>query len=152
MSGDLEDFLRRAAQRRRNKAAEGQGTPRQGQQNAPGPKRGRPEYSNRKTERMVAPAEADEVLMAEIVEQADDSVSARLQRLEESKRAAARAEQELAEKRSKARAATGKAEIANAMPPTRNATQDLLAMLRRPDGIRQAVLLNEILNRPEHRW
>ena len=152
MSGDLEDFLRRAAQRRQSKAAESQGKPRQGKPNAPGLKRVRPEYSNRKTERMVPPAEADEVLMAEIVEQADDSVSARMQRLEESKRAAARAEQELAKKRSKARAGTAKTEAADSLPSTNNATQELLAMLRRSDGIRQAVLLNEILNRPEHRW
>lgn len=29
---------------------------------------------------------------------------------------------------------------------------DLIQMLQQPEGVQQAVLLNEILNRPTHRW
>ena len=30
--------------------------------------------------------------------------------------------------------------------------EDLVAMLKRPGGVQQAILLREILDRPEHRW
>jgi hypothetical protein len=37
-------------------------------------------------------------------------------------------------------------------PPSHTAAAQLAAMLANPDGIRQAVLLNEILRRPSERW
>ena len=62
MARDLDDFLRRAAQRRQAKAAE----QRQAQQPE---RRVRPQYSDARTERIARPVEeAEEVLMAEVVD------------------------------------------------------------------------------------
>jgi hypothetical protein len=144
MSGDLEDFLRRAAQRRQAKAA---------QQSQPAPRRQPPQYSDRRTERVVQPREADEVLTAEIVEDDPDSFSARLRRLEEAKQAAAKAEAEAAKKLAKARGKSLRPKSPSvAVALSENPTQELVKMLRNSGGIRQAILLREILDRPEHRW
>ena len=97
MAGDLEDFLRRAAQRRQAKAAQNRGGPAD-QARA----RSRPEYTNRKTERLVTPSDADEVLLAEVVEDEADSITARMRRVEAAKEAAAKAELEAARKKSQA--------------------------------------------------
>ena len=56
MSGDLEDFLKRAAERRQAKAA----------QQAP-PKRVPPQYSDSRTERVPRPAPTNDVVEAQIV-------------------------------------------------------------------------------------
>ena len=142
MSGDLEDFLRRAAQRRQAKAA---------QQSQPAPKRQPPQYSDRRTERLVPARETDEVLTAEIVEDDPNSFSARLRRIEEAKQAAAKAEaaKKLAKVKGKSTRSKGSG-VAVAL--SENPTQELIRMLRTSGGIRQAILLREILDRPEHRW
>jgi hypothetical protein len=146
MSGDLEDFLRRAAQRRQAKAA---------QQSEPAPRRQPPQYSDRRTERLVQARETDEVLTAEVVQDDSSSIAARMRRIEEAKKAAAKAEAEAeaAEKLAKARGKSIRSKspsVAVAMPE--NQTQGLIRMLRDSAGIRQAILLREILDRPEHRW
>jgi hypothetical protein len=144
MSGDLEDFLRRAAQRRQAKAA---------QQSQPAPKRQPPQYSDRRTERLVQARETDEVLTAEIVEDDPNSFSARLRRIEEAKQAAAKAEAETAKKLAKARGKSIRSKSSSvAVALSVNPTQELIRMLRNSSGIRQAILLREILDRPEHRW
>ena len=161
MSGDLEDFLRRAAQRRAEKA----------QQQAPAqPQRPTPEYSSRRQERIIR-EEPEDVVMAEVVE--EDEVSVRRQReIEKAKQLAARARNQAKQQKrqatqakakpktstrtkakSKASAAGKTASSAPASPVvTGNMAEDLIAMLRRPGGIQQAILLREILDRPEHRW
>jgi hypothetical protein len=144
MSGDLEDFLRRAAQRRQAKAA---------QQSEPAPRRQPPQYSDRRTERLVQARDTDEVLTAEVVQDDSSSIAARMRRIEEAKKAAAKAEAEAAEKLAKARGKSIRSKspsVAVAMPE--NQTQSLIRMLRDSGGIRQAILLREILDRPEHRW
>lgn len=143
MSGDLEDFLRRAAQRRQAKAA-------QQQQQQPAP---RPQYSDSRTERRVRSAEPEEVFTAEIVEEDSSSIAARLRRIEEAKRAAKKAEAEVAQAIEKAKTRGG-SKLTDAAPLalSGNPAQDLLTLLRRPGGIQQAILLREILQRPEHRW
>jgi hypothetical protein len=140
MSGDLEDFLRRAAQRRQAKAAP-QPTSRQ-----------KPEYSNSRTERRVRDREADEVLVAEIVEDDPNSFAARLRRVEAAKLAAAKAEAELAPKRQASGTDKTTTAPARAVLLSGDPRKDLRALLRQPGGIRQAILLREILDRPEHRW
>jgi hypothetical protein len=144
MSGDLEDFLRRAAQRRQAKAA-------QQQQQQPTPRQ-RPQYSNRQTERRVRSEQPEEVLTAEIVEEDPNSYSARTKRVEEAKRAAKKAEAEVAEALRKAGGARASKASSVTVALTGQPTLDLLAMLRQPVGIQQAILLREILDRPEHRW
>lgn len=150
MSGDLEDFLRRAAQRRQAKAAQGQAA--QGQTPRGQAARSRPEYSNRKTERFVSADDADEVLMAEVVEDHEDSISVRMQRLEAAKRTAAEAEAELARRKARRSLHSATHEVPAGIPSSGNPAQDLLKLLRQPGGLQQAILLKEILDRPEHRW
>ena len=82
MSGDLEDFLRRAAERRQAKAAQQQ------QQQAAPAKRPRPQYSDRARERVTSVDQADEILTAEIVSApspAEDAIASRVRRVEEAK-------------------------------------------------------------------
>ena len=143
MSGDLEDFLRRAAQRRQAKAA---------QQQQSEPRRQAPQYSNRRTERMVQVPDSDEVLTAEIVEEDPNSFAARLRRVEEAKQAAAKAEAEAAKKLKRAKGPGRSKSSGAAVALTGNPTQNLIKMLQHSGGIQQAILLREILDRPEHRW
>ena len=145
MSGDLEDFLRRAAQRRQTKAAQQQQPPpQQPAQRQP------PQYSDRRTER-VARIPEDEVLTAEVVEDDPNSFAARLQRVEEAKRAAKKAEAEAVAKLKKSHGGRTRPAI-NSAALTGHPAQDLIRMLQQPGGIQQAILLREILDRPEHRW
>lgn len=148
MADDLEDFLRRAAQRRKAKAAQGgqQGNVgRQGNRNVGGPpKRTRPEYSNRKTERLVRDND-EEVLSAELVDEDLTSRAAARKRQESTRRAAADSKRSV-----RAQAPRQDARESSATPD--DATEELLDLLRRPGGIKQAILLKEILERPEHRW
>ena len=139
MSGDLEDFLRRAAQRRQAKEAQ--------QQSSQRPPRQKPQYSNRRTERMVEPVE--EVVVAEVIEEPISPLAEAHRRVEEAKRAAAQAEAELATK-SKGQRKSG-VSISTTVS-TGNPGLDLVHMLSNHGGLRQAILLNEILERPEHRW
>ncbi len=159
MSGDLEDFLRRAAQRRQAKAA----------QQPAAPQRQRPQYSDRRTERVARDVDAEPILTAEIVEDDPNSFSARLRRVEEAKKAAAKAQAEAANKLAQVRAGRSRGSASSSSQGSGNQgsgnqgsgtavamsgdpTQDLLRLLRQPGGIRQAILLREILDRPEHRW
>lgn len=152
MSGDLEDFLRRAAQRRQAKAAEERGASARPSGAGSGP-RVRPEYSNSRTERVVSAGDADEVLVAELVEEeVHDSIAERMQRLEAAKRAAAEAESSLGRLR------RGEHKPQSPTPTTTgpffsgDPARDLVKLLREPGGIRQAILLREIMDRPTHRW
>lgn len=145
MSGELEDFLRRAAERRQAKAAQQQ------QQAAPA-KRPRPQYSDRARERVTRVDEADEILTAEIVSSpspAEDAIASRIRRVEEAKEVAAQIEADVAKKTKK----MGKpASAAPGLALSGNMAEDLIRMLRKPGGIQQAILLREVLDRPEHRW
>ena len=148
MSGDLEDFLRRAAQRRQAKVAQDRASEQTGQQSG----RGRPEYSNRKTERQVSTAH-DDVLTAEIIEE-DDLVTAPVSRLEKARIAAAQDDPGgMASQARRSRAASvTRNPRSSGVAITEDPVQYLISMLKQPGGIRQAILLKEILERPEHRW
>jgi len=99
------------------------------------------------------PEPPDEVMTAEIVEDDPNSYAARLRRLEEAKQAAAIAEAEAAKKLTRAKGKRGGSKSSGvAVALTGNKTRDLIKMLRHSGGIQQAILLREILDRPEHRW
>ncbi len=148
MSGDLEDFLRRAAQRRQAKAAQQRG----GGQPTAGSKT-RPQYTDSRTERLVRAEEADEVLMAEVVEDEEESIAARMRRLEQAKQAAAEAQAELEQrKRADRRGGRAKVQRESEKVLSDNPAEDLIQMLQQPGGIQRAILLKEILERPEDRW
>ncbi len=175
MSGDLEDFLKRAAERRQAKAA-------QQKQSAP-QKRVPPQYSDRRTERAPRPLPDVEVVEAEVVEaqvvsvsSADNVVVARAATENQARRkqadrsgsqkaakTGAKAPSRIA-REAKAKSTAVSDDNSNstpyAQPTATNGSQqsngfsaaDLVAMLKRPGGVQQAILLREILDRPEHRW
>jgi len=146
MSGDLEDFLKRAAERRQAKAVE----------KKPSSKPAPPQYSDRRSER-VPPEVQDEIVEATIVaEVASDGLSAR------------RAEQEHRDEQARHHAKPAIVEAKPQEPETASfyeldssgtnlnavgfSAADLIMLLRQPGGVQQAILLREILDRPEHRW
>ena len=151
MSGDLEDFLRRAAQRRQAKAAN--------QERTQKPARPvQPQYSDSRTERVARTVEEVEpVLMAEVVDDDTESHSRQIQRMEdqrrsieEAKKVARRLEEETAKKQRR----SAQRDASNSALPqsTGHPVADLIANFRRPGGIQQAILMREILDRPEDRW
>ncbi len=157
MAGDLEDFLRRAAARRQAKAgqaaAPAQPQPQQQQSRA---QRARQEYTNRNTERQVR---QEDIVVAEVVE--EDPFAARRQKIANAKKLAAkaRAQANKAENKQKAAKASAK-QAAKAASKSKSAAKvgpelggapidDLLKLIRQPNGIQQAVLLREILDRPK---
>ncbi len=136
MPGDLEDFLRRAAQRRQAKTQ---------QQQQPAQKQ-RPQYSDRRTERVVQAVEVDteEPHVADIVDQEVGALADEHKRAREARKAAAKA------KRKSSRGGQTKTGLAIGL--SGNSPQDLARLLADPAGLKQAILLREILDRPEHRW
>ncbi|MAI31631.1 MAG: hypothetical protein CMM07_08175 [Rhodopirellula sp.] len=170
MSGDLEDFLKRAAERRQAKAA-------QQNQNAP-QKRVPPQYSNRRTERTPRPVQDAEIVEAQVVSASgNENVvvaqavkgsqnHARQDRSRQAKRSEGQTSNAgLAPNRqaseAKKQATAGDADSTPYSQSTSTtasqesvgfSAEDLVAMLKRPGGVQQALLLREILDRPEHRW
>lgn len=145
MPNDLEDFLRRAAQRRQQKAA-------QEKQQAPQPRREPPQYTDSRTERVARNVEPDEqVQVADVVEDPLHSYAARLQQVEDAKRAAAHVQRE-AKRTSDQLAKKSAKQLRRTSAATGNPATDLITMLKSPGGMQQAILLREIFDRPEHRW
>ena len=149
MSGDLEDFLRRAAERRKAKAeASGQqAQPQRTQQR-------KPQYSDSRTERMARQFDDEEIVIAEIVEdpREESSWDRRHREIEEAKQAAAQAQKEVAKQKKKLKAQPSAVKDGNVPEVTDNSADALLRLLRSSGGVRQAVIIREILDRPEHRW
>ena len=163
MSGDLEDFLRRAAARRQTKTGGQPSQPNQPQQQGPAerPATRRREYTNRHRERVPQATEvAEEPIAAEIVSDELESLSDQRRRIEAAKQRAENIRQQANDtlpqpalsNQSGATTSTGATRPTGATMSTGNTAEDLLRMLRHPGGLRQAVLLREILDRPEHRW
>ncbi len=146
MAGDLEDFLRRAAQRRQQKVQQ------QKQQQAAPARREPPQYSDSRTERRVRSADSEEpVLTAELVEDDHRAHIRALRQTEDLAHAAKLAQQEEVQNQRRAERSKKKSPIVSAVS-TGVPAKDLINMLRQPGGIQQAILLREILDRPEHRW
>ncbi len=155
MSGDLEDFLRRAAQRRQKKSAEPAATP---------PQRRRPEYSDSRRERVTEPIEVaevvDDAVEPELIDQMGQSIAEQRKRIREAEQRAAdiRAQaKKKAKAAEKTKTASDKHRVGSrSQPPPSGLVvptrDDLIALLARPDGLRQAIMMKEILERPEHRW
>ncbi len=149
MSGDLEDFLRRAAQRRQAAAPPAQA--------APSPPRPRSEYTNRQSERRTGhPRDEDDddipvaaIAIEDVPE--EDPYAMQRKRIAAAKAAAEVEAAKLAAKVAKIGQASGSSPAAN-YTSTGNLAEDLVRMLRTPGGIQQAILLREIIDRPEHRW
>ena len=154
MSGDLEDFLRRAAARRQTKSGSQPQRANQPQPRAGADHQGtrRREYTDRRQERVPQAADvADEPITAEIVSDELESLSEQRRRIEAAKERAEKIRQQTSEKLPPA-ARSSQSEVPTGTGFTGNAAEDLLRMLRHPSGLRQAILLREVLDRPEHRW
>lgn len=147
MAGDLEDFLRRAAQRRQTQTPAATPKP-------AAPPRQRPEYTDRNAERVTRASveREEEPLTAIVVEQAEDPYAMQRRRIEAAKVVADQAEAEAAERLAKIQASSKSGSPASSYDASNNPAADLMHMLRQPGGVRQAILLREILERPEHRW
>ena len=147
MSGDLEDFLKRAAERRQAKAV----------QKNPSSKRVPPQYSNRSSER-VPPV--NDIVEATIVEEviAADLVSSRKPVQERSARELQARQQEKPVIVAAAPREPGpyhsheRASYETNLRAAGFSAADLINLLKHPEGVQQAILLREILDRPEHRW
>lgn len=169
MSGDIEDFLRRAAERRQA---------RQANRPAPAPPPARPEYSDARRERTPRSLpEDDDIVVAEVIE---EPMSRKLAELREAQ-ATAQAMRDVAARQQQAplsqrpghaerAAARAQAQRSPAVAPVRPAPAasittaaaapsvqseamfELHEALKTPHGLRNAMLLHEILARPEHRW
>lgn len=126
MPDDLQDFLRRAAQKRA--AGQKQQRPRK---QSPSQRR-RPEYTNARTERQIRDiVDAEEIVEAipvAPVESAVEIVTAT----------------EVVQPYDDAAAGQGQATTA--------AAQELRELMSTPKGIRQAFLVREIFDRPADRW
>ena len=154
MAGDLEDFLKRAAERRAQKQQQaGGGAGRgAGARPTPTPKpaaRPRPEYTEAKRERQIRQPIEDAIPIAEIVEV--DHLAEKRQRLAEAKQKAEEARSRMAQQQldihQPKAADRGVISIAGG-----SIIDQLLDLLQRPGGIEQAMVLREILDRPEDRW
>ena len=144
MAGDLEEFLKRAAARR---AAKEQ----QPAQAAPQQKRVADQYTQRRRERVVTPPVDEEpILVAEVVE-APDAMAQRRDAVKAAKKEAARLEADAKKKLAKLQKASGEGSSPN-LSFTGDARADLIRLIRQPGGIKQAILLREILDRPVNRW
>ncbi len=169
MPDDIEDFLKRAAQRRQAKSA--QAPPPKPAPPKPAPPRpapvaqSRPEYTSARTERIPRNHPDNEVPMQAILVDEDvvEPVSKHVSQLKRERVNATKA----AEVRRAGGAVKPVAVQAYVVPERApnvaskvstgdnagfTATDRLITMLRQPEGMMQAILLNEILTRPEHRW
>lgn len=179
MSGDIEDFLKRAAQRRQ--ARQGSQPP------PPPPPRPRSEYSNARNERItraqdeyeddIEPALLEEPLAQRLAELKRKQLAAQTAQTAKRQGSAERRDQSPGrDQRGKAERATLKQSSAakraaaspkQASPPASVAAataqaaaapvattpvEELMRLLQTPQGLRNAFLMREILDRPEHRW
>ncbi|OYP35710.1 hypothetical protein [Rhodopirellula sp. MGV] len=154
MAGDLEDFLKRAAERRaqkqrtagnaRTNSGSGQRPHTQGSQQRQ--KRQAPQYTNSRRERQVRVEDDEPILLGEPIE-VEGPLAAQQQQLAISKRRAEDARKRISEaQRSVAALAPGDPSEDDHV--TENPIEELLQHLSRPGGAQQAFLLNEILTRP----
>ena len=167
MAGDLEDFLQRAAARRLAKAQQAQQTPAPARQTQkPQPASPRPPvqkpvvakqsspYTDRKRERVVRPIDDDEpILIAQVVSERDapEAMANRRKAVKDAKIEANRVLADATSQLAALQKASGEPQKAN-LSFTGNPRGDLIRLLQRPGGIKQAILLKEILDPPTHRW
>jgi len=155
MSGDLEDFLARAARRRAEKAEvqRGQQVQSESRRNF---QEVQSQYSDRRRERVVLLTDDDDdIVEAEIVDDAimDAAIIKDTKAIKSSLRDVS--DSSALEDRNKSPKRTYQATSdpqAGIRPAGGLSSLELVEMLSRPGGIRQAFLLKEIMDRPVRRW
>jgi hypothetical protein len=140
MSGDLEEFLRRAAERRRERAAQ-----QQAQQEAQQPhRRPRPEYTDRQAERV---ARAMEAMAAD-----DEPLMGKPSGEEASSEALPEAHVPPPSPPAPPSPPLESPAGQVGLPTSEVSSKQLMEWMRTPAGLKQAILIREILDRPTHRW
>ena len=173
MAGDLEDFLRRAAQRRAaNEATKRQQQQEQERAEAP---RARPEYTDRRAERNISRYEEDDddvIVVADLVEQpeprrtdfpqesrrtdfpGDSSRDAYYQRpVDQADEAMQSHVHDVFDHH--VGSFDDSPGFTGADPEkvqTQKTAGEIIDLIRSPQGIRQALMLREIIDRPVERW
>ena len=137
MPRDLEEFLRRAAQRRNQQGNPNSGTARS--KNQMPVAKGSPRDSSEKSQDRVGD---HRLLNASSVDRADERMESHLHDHFDQGLG------ELAQPESSMDAFTA----GNPNDEAPGMVAGIFAMLRDPQGVQHAILLNEILNRPTHRW
>ncbi len=160
MADNLEDFLRRAAERRQAKSGQRPAAP-------PAAAPVRPEYTNSRTERVPKAELVDEVpLQAILLDESDLAETvpqhvlthqverARMQKARKQKKGVGTVKP--VEPPPAVKSVGETTATANTSgytgAPSPDAVAQLLQLIKRPGGLTQAILMNEILTRPEHRW
>jgi hypothetical protein len=175
MPDDIEDFLKRAAQRRQTKSSSST-TPSNAAANTTPAKplaTPRPEYTNAKTERVPRNrVENEQPIQAILIEDDNNTGQGVAKHMESLKKQRTKATKVADAKRAGGTvkpipaaplASTGAYVVPERAPSIAPQTMTgdnagftvsdrLITMLRQPEGMMQAILLQEILNRPEHRW
>jgi hypothetical protein len=152
MAGDLEDFLKRAAERRAQKQQQGgRGAAPDGRPQQTARPRPRPEYTDSRRERQIREPAEDAIPVAELVEEVNP-LAEQQRKVAEAKKRAEEARKRIAELQSKSGSSQGGPTSGSESPPEGTPIEQLLEMIRRPNGIQQAFLLKEILDRPMDRW
>ncbi|MCC9601514.1 hypothetical protein LOC67_13235 [Stieleria sp. JC731] len=155
MAGDLEDFLKRAAERRAQKQGKATGRSKAGgrpasrdndRASAARPKRQAPQYTDSRRERQVRSEDDEPILLGEPIE-TTNPLAEQQRQLAEAKRRAEQAKRKLAETQ-RSLPSSDVVELGAEHELTGNAIEDLLANLAHPNGAQQAFLLKEILTRP----
>lgn len=162
MPDDIEDFLKRAAQRRQAKSTQPAPVPL-------APASSRPEYTNARLERIPRSRnDDDQPVQAVLVDEREsrESVARQLRAADQQRlqavrvTAARRAGGTVKPVEPAVQPSYAAAERAPSIAPQTargdnmgfTAADRLVTMLQKPEGMFQAILLQEILQRPEHRW
>jgi hypothetical protein len=147
MAGDLEDFLKRAAERRAQKQQQAGGG---GRRPTPKP-RPKPEYTQARRERQVRQPLEETIPVAEVVETVDPMAEKR-RRLAKAKQKSDDARERVAQQQREIHEPTAEKERSDISIADGTPAEQLLDLIRRPGGMQQAILLREIFERPEDRW
>ena len=137
MPRDLEEFLRRAAQRRNQQGNRNSGTARS--KNQMSVVKDSPRESSDKSRDRVGD---HRLLNASSVDRADERMESHLHD---------HFDQGLG-KLAQPESSMDSSTAGNSNEETSGMVSGIFAMLRDPQGVQHAILLNEILNRPTHRW
>ncbi|MEC7499834.1 MAG: hypothetical protein VXY07_00795 [Planctomycetota bacterium] len=137
MPRDLEEFLRRAAQRRNQQGNRNSGTARS--KNQMPVVKDSPRESSDKSQNRVGD---HRLLNASSVDRADERMESHLHD---------HFDQGLG-KLAQPESSMDSSTAGNPNEETPGMVSGIFAMLRDPQGVQHAILLNEILNRPTHRW
>lgn len=153
MAGDLEDFLKRAAERRAQKQQQAGGAarpapkPRPQQQPRQQPQQ---QYTQAKRERQIRQPVQEAIPVAEVVDP-NSSLAERREKARSKKRSDD-ARERVARQQRAIHETDGPIDRGVISVAGGTSVEQLLDLIQRPGGMQQAFILKEIFDRPEERW